>query len=645
MAQINILSSHVADLIAAGEVVEKPANAVKELLENAFDAHAHSVTVDIRGGGRECIRISDDGVGMSAEDAGICFLRHATSKLSDAKGLEAIGTMGFRGEALAAISSVSRMSLTTRQQGAGRGSCIELTAGEINDMREVGCREGTVIEVRDLFYNTPARLKFLGSDRSEGQACVQTALRSAMGRPEISVRCIKDGAEQFFTPGDGKIESCVYALLGRETALDFLRAESESEGIGVQGFVSAPEHCRGNRTGQYFFCNGRPIRSQKLSAALEQAYKNTAMVGKFPACVLYIRLNPNAVDVNVHPTKSEVRFADEKAVFDAVYYGALSALTREDKLSVPGYVPKKTAALMAGSETAGRSGGVPAMERSEVTQQSVPTSPKSDFFQSMTAAEFRQKAPGWEKQLRQESSRTPHEKMPSAVGLLRDSGGSSYTAVVKPLKPGKPVPMPEKKPEQKVMDESFQEEAFRYVGEVMKLYILLEQGDKLLVIDKHAAHERMLFDKIRLWEQPLMAQELLWSVTVNADAEAMELWERNREIFSHLGFEAETFGESSLVLRTLPADVDAAEAAPLFEELLDKLKEGRSLGLKDVRDTLAESVACKAAIKSGYANEEEELKALAKRVISGEVKYCPHGRPVAVVLTKKELDRRFERIQ
>ena len=622
MSQINVLSAHVADLIAAGEVVEKPANAVKELLENAFDAHARSVTVDVRGGGRECIRITDDGAGMSAEDAGICCLRHATSKLSDARGLEAIGTMGFRGEALAAISSVSRMSITTRQQGSPRGTRITLTAGEIDDMGEIGCREGTTIEVRDLFYNTPARLKFLGSDRAEGQACVQTALRSAMGRPEISVRCYKDGVEQFFTPGDGRPESCVYALLGRETALDFLTVESENEGIVCRGFVSAPEHCRGNRTAQYFFCNGRPIRSQKLSAALEQAYKNSAMVGRFPACVLYIELSPNAVDVNVHPTKSEVRFADEKAAFDAVYYGALSALTREDKLTVPGYVPP-----------APRRESVPAVNTAKAT-------PKADYFQSMTASEFRQKAPAWDQQPRQESIWTTTKKE-----LFRDSGKSGYTATAKPIEPKKTAPPPVEREAQTVLDESFREEPVRYIGEAMKLYILLEQGDRLIVIDKHAAHERLLFDKVRLWERPLMAQELLNSVSVKADAEAMELWQRNREVFSHLGFEAEEFGESSLLLRAVPADVDAAEAGALFEELLEKLREGRSLSLRDVRERLAETVACKAAIKSGYDTDSEELKALAKRVVSGEVKYCPHGRPVAVVVTKKELDKRFERIQ
>ncbi|MBQ2896272.1 MAG: ATP-binding protein, partial [Oscillospiraceae bacterium] len=266
MPQIHILSPHVADMIAAGEVVERPASAVKELMENSFDAGAKNIVVEIRGGGRESIRVTDDGCGMSAEDAGVCFMRHATSKLRDERGLEAIGTLGFRGEALAAIASVSRITLTTRQRGTALGVRMELSAGDIEEMTETGCAEGTTITVRDLFFNTPARQKFMGSDRSEGAACVQTALRSALGRPEVSVRCIKDGEEQFFSPGDGRMDSCVYALLGRDAARGFLSVETQRDGVGVRGFVSAPTHCRGNRTGQIFFCNGRPIRSRALQA-------------------------------------------------------------------------------------------------------------------------------------------------------------------------------------------------------------------------------------------------------------------------------------------------------------------------------------------------------------------------------------------
>ena len=396
MPHINILSPHVADLITAGEVVERPASAVKELLENAFDAGARTVVAEIRAGGRELIRVTDDGCGMSPEDAGVCFLRHATSKLSDERGLEAIGTLGFRGEALAAIASVSRITLTTRERGAAVGVRMELNAGEIESMEETGCPEGTTIRVRDLFFNTPARQKFLGSDRSETAGCVQAALRCALGRPEVSVRCLRDGQEEFFSPGDGRADSAVYALLGRDFAAGLKPVDTENEGVGVTGFVSDPGHCRGNRSGQYFFVNGRSIRSRTMQAALEQAYKNLAMVGKFPACVLYITLPNGLVDVNVHPTKAEVKFAREKAVFDGVYYGALAALG----VNAPQIMTPEAPAKAPGA------GAVSAF-----------SAPKKDFFRSMDAAEFKKRY-------------SPPTRTPSEHKMVRD--GVPYRAEYEP---------------------------------------------------------------------------------------------------------------------------------------------------------------------------------------------------------------------
>ena len=303
MPEIQILSPHLADLIAAGEVVERPASVVKELVENAFDAGARTVTVELRGGGATYLRVTDDGCGMAPEDAGIAFLRHATSKLHDEQGLEAIGTMGFRGEALAAISAVSHITLTTRRRGAAAGTHMTLDAGDIQDMYETGCPEGTTMIVRDLFFNTPARRKFLKSDRAEGAACAAAALRCALGRPDVSVRCIRDGEEVFFSPGDNKLDSCVYSLLGRDLAMSLLPCAGEADGVRVHGFLSSPAAGRGSRAQQYFFCNGRWIKSAALQAALEQAYRNTLLVGRFPACVLYIELSCAAVDVNVHPAK------------------------------------------------------------------------------------------------------------------------------------------------------------------------------------------------------------------------------------------------------------------------------------------------------------------------------------------------------
>jgi DNA mismatch repair protein MutL len=318
-------------MIAAGEVVERPGSVIKELMENALDAGAKNVTVELRGGGATYIRVTDDGCGMAPEDAGNCFLRHATSKLKDERGLEAISTMGFRGEALAAISAVSRVELVTRRAEDEMGTRVEVLGGEIQDMGPTGCPQGTVFTIRDLFYNTPARLKFMKSDRAEGLHCVQLALRVALGRPDVSVRCIRDGKEEFFTPGDGRAESAVYALLGRDVALSMLPVEGENGGVRVSGFVSSPAKGRGNRAMEFFFVNGRSIKSAVLQAAVEQAYKNTLLVGRFPACVIYVNINPGAVDVNVHPTKNEVKFSSEKKVFDGVHYSAVNAIRGEKR--------------------------------------------------------------------------------------------------------------------------------------------------------------------------------------------------------------------------------------------------------------------------------------------------------------------------
>ena len=650
MPVIHVLSPHVADLIAAGEVVERPASAVKELLENAVDAGARTVVLELRAGGRDYIRVTDDGVGMAPEDAGVCFLRHATSKLSDERGLEAIGTLGFRGEALAAISAVSRITLTTRRRGAAMGVRVEVEAGEIVSMEETGCPEGTTITVRDLFYNTPARQKFLGTDRSEGAACVQSALRTALGRPDVSFRCLRDGQEEFFSPGDGTAKSAVYALLGRDAAAGLLPVDTESDGVAVRGFVSAPGCCRGNRSAQYFFCNGRPIRSRALQAALEQAYKNTAMVGRFPGCALYITLPNGLVDVNVHPTKAEVKFAKEKPVFDGVYYGTLAALGQ-----------KSAPQAMSGAPLAPETGSA---------------APRGDFFRTMDADTFRQTysaapaRPAGTSGVRDSApyrAASPAAPKPVSSATVSvpvrtytpdiPSGNAPRSPVpapetpVSPAVPAAPVkkeiPAPETAetaPEQTVLDEAFRAEPVRYIGEALNVYILLEQGDRLLLIDKHAAHERILFDKMRLNEKPLMPQELLEPQPFNTDPDGAALLEENAALMARLGFALDAFGDTAFLIRAVPAQLDAASAVPLLEELVEKLREGRSLSVSDVWERLAATVACKAAIKGGWVTEREELLSLAEKVLAGEVTHCPHGRPVMAVFTRAELDKRFGRI-
>ncbi len=636
MPVINVLQPHVADMIAAGEVVERPASVIKELVENSLDAGAKNITVEIRGGGATYIRVTDDGCGMAPEDAGIAFLRHATSKLHDEKGLEAISTMGFRGEALAAISSVSKIELNTRRRGDASGTRVVLEAGDIQEMFAAGCPDGTTMIVRDLFYNTPARLKFLKSDRSEASACQLAALRCALGHPEVSIRFIKDRNEEFFTPGDGKQESCVYSLMGRDMATQMLRCAGENNGIHVTGFVSSPAYGKGNRSAQFFFCNGRFIKSQLLQAAVEQAYKNTLLTGRYPACALYIELGYGSVDVNVHPAKTEVKFSEERKVFDAVHYAVLSALAGE----------RQTAEI----------------KLSESTKKAVGAKP--DFYQSMSAETFRESGYAAPKPVQPQpaAAATAVSALRPPVSAarpvqpvqmsLRAEPAEYENSRILPEKPEKSetVPvfsqdMPVKAVEKPVQNvESRPIPDHKIVGEALKTYIIVEQDDKLILIDKHAAHERMIFDRLKAQEREIMAQNLLIPVTIRPNGDDMDAITENAALLYELGFEIEPFGERELIVRAVPADMDAGDVPTAIEEICEKLRRGKCPDAQSARDEILHTVACKAAIKAGWDTHPKELEAVVDAVISGQVRYCPHGRPVSVTLTHKELDKQFKRI-
>ena len=642
MPVINVLQPHVADMIAAGEVVERPASVIKELVENSLDAGAKNITVEIRGGGATYIRVTDDGCGMAPEDAGIAFLRHATSKLHDEKGLEAISTMGFRGEALAAISSVSKIELNTRRRGDASGTRVVLEAGDIQEMFAAGCPDGTTMTVRDLFYNTPARLKFLKSDRSEASACQLAALRCALGHPEVSIRFIKDRNEEFFTPGDGKQESCVYSLMGRDMATQMLRCTGENNGIRVTGFVSSPAYGKGNRSAQFFFCNGRFIKSQLLQAAVEQAYKNTLLTGRYPACVLYIELGYGSVDVNVHPAKTEVKFSEERKVFDAVHYAVLSALAGE----------RQTAEI----------------KLSESTKKAVGAKP--DFYQSMSAETFRESGYAAPKPVQPQpaAAATAVSALRPPVSAARPVQPVQMSLRAEPAEyetepkleisrilPEKPeksetVPvfsqdMPVKAVEKPVQNvESRPIPDHKIVGEALKTYIIVEQDDKLILIDKHAAHERMIFDRLKAQEREIMAQNLLIPVTIRPNGDDMDAITENAALLYELGFEIEPFGERELIVRAVPADMDAGDVPAAIEEICEKLRRGKCPDAQSARDEILHTVACKAAIKAGWDTHPKELEAVVDAVISGQVRYCPHGRPVSVTLTHKELDKQFKRI-
>lgn len=618
MAVIHVLSQHVADMIAAGEVVERPGSVVKELMENSLDAGARSITAEIRRGGATFIRVTDDGCGMAPDDAGNCFLRHATSKLRDEHDLEAIATMGFRGEALAAVSAVSRIELITRREGDSEGTYVLVEGGEILDMHPAGVPKGTSVTVCDLFYNTPARLKFMRSDRAESAWCVQTALRVALGRPDVSVRCIRDGREEFFTPGDGRPVSAVYALLGRETALSMLPAEGESEGVRVSGFVSSPSAGRGNRALQYFFVNGRAVHSLTMQAALEQAYKNTLLTGRFPACVLYITVSPGAVDVNVHPTKDEVKFSAERSIFDAVYYAALGAVHSEEH--PPEAVLSPAEPLPAAEEFPGPA---PAPGPAAAPERRYAPPPSSRDLSAGL------KAPA--------AGRTAAPAVPDRVPVLRQTPFAPPYGAQAPK-----AAVPEYDQQDLFGDEhGRQAPAARLVGEVMHTYIVAEQGDEMLLIDKHAAHERINFDRLKAAGRQIMSQTLLEPEIWRAGPDQRELILRRADLLAELGFSLEPFGEEELLVRGVPDTLDPAQTIPALEEIAGSLQRGRA----DLqRDEILQTISCKAAIKAGWDTDPEEMRVLVEKVASGEIRYCPHGRPVAIRLSRKDLDRQFRRI-
>ena len=670
MPHIEQLASHVADLIAAGEVVERPASVVKELVENAIDAGASAVVVEIQRGGMSLIRVTDNGCGIAPGELPTAFLRHATSKLRSAEDLGKIGTLGFRGEALAAISAVSRVDIVTRQKGAGCGAALHLEGGVPGQVGEAGAPEGTTIAVRDLFYNTPARLKFMRKDSAETAAVAGLMQHLALSHPDVSFKFIKDGTESLHTPGDGKLESAVYAALGRDFARGLVSVEGRGGDIAVSGFVTAPLLGRGSRSMQVFFVNGRFIKSQLLTAALEEGYRNQIMKGKFPGCVLSVTLPVTAVDVNVHPAKTQVKFAREREVFDAVYHTVLDCL---DARGAPVAAPKPAERVV---------------------------NPRQDFFRSMDAKTFREQGaknaekaaekppvrpaaparPAWNTEWKsaakvadsqtersgyqafrplEKPAGTAFGKPPASVTERREAAPVRETPVKAEAPAEKETPVkPEvaKRPfvpaipaEQQGLDlpgrttiEPPKEAPSRIAGEVLHTSIICESEDGCVwLIDKHAAHERINFDRLKAAKTPPMRQTLLQPVAAELTKEDGALLLENLETLEQLGFSCEDFGDGTVLVREVPADMDAADTAATLEELAEKLRTGRSPAEK--REGLLHTMACKAAIKGGWTSDLSELKVLVEKVQSGEVRYCPHGRPVAVKLTKYELEKMFKR--
>ena len=666
MPKIHCLERHVANLIAAGEVVERPASVVKELTENAIDAGATAVAVEIQRGGMGYIRVTDNGCGMEPEDAETAFLRHATSKIQNAFDLEAIGTLGFRGEALAAIAAVARVELMTRTADREFGTGLTLEGGKVVEREVVGCPEGTTMIVRNLFYNTPARLKFMKRDVAEGAAVYAVVQHVALSHPEVSFRFVREGKEELLTPGDGDLRSAVYAVLGREVALGMLPCKRKDEELSVEGFISRPTCCRGNRSGQHFFVNGRYVKSRTMSAALEQAYQNQKMVGKFPGCVLRVACKLNAVDVNVHPAKTEVKFTSERKLFDAVYYAVKETLEAEQghpqaelKPKVPPkqdqVTPNQTFFRTMTAEEYRRTGQVLHSKRQS------PAPPREDPFETAMRQRRQEVRPS-------ELVRISEAAEPIVVSAVEDRAlveqpvdncveksvetvenplynpGVSKVEPVRTRKPEPirlgqtPAPAPAEQPE-----ETPDTAAWRLAGELFDTYVIVEQGDTAYLIDKHAAHERMNFDRMRAADWKPMSQLLLTPQVLHLAPEECGVLLEQMGLLGQFGFAVESFGGDEVLVREAPNDLSADQIEPALEEIASKLLLTGTADPAAVRDEVLHTMACKAAIKGGWKNDRAELEVVARAVMSGQVKYCPHGRPVAIELSRQQLEKQFKR--
>ena len=655
MPKINLLDKHVAELIAAGEVVERPASVIKELVENAVDAGASSITAEIKNGGVAYIRVTDNGCGILRGDVPTAFLRHATSKVLNPDDLDSIATLGFRGEALASVAAVAHVELLTRTEEELAGTRYVIEGGEEKTLEDAGCAQGTTIIVRDLFYNTPARMKFLKKDTVESNAVAAVMDKIALSHPEISMRFVRDGKEELHTPGDGKLKSAVFAVFGREFTAGLIPVEYEYSGVGVRGFISKPSAARPNRSMQQFFINGRYIKSRTAGVALDEAFKGSLMVGKFPACVLHLSMSFQAVDVNVHPAKLEVRFLNERPIFDAVYHGVKSALNRGDgpnvmslpKPAAPAFPQPQAAAqttLGPGSAVrppsafSGYAESLPGVFQMPPTQQpmlhdgggnrdgievSVPATPA---YQITRRAAPPESAGGPE-----ESADAPQKEIfdaepePGETGAAREEPGEEG-----PAREGLPGAQPLR--------------AARFLGEAFGTYLILECGDELVLIDKHAAHERLLYEKLKEQSGTAFSQLLLRPVTVTLDKNEYAAVLGASEVCAQAGFEIEDFGAGTVLVRSAPLSLEGTDIEGAVMEIAGYLASSKTDVTTEHLDWLYHNIACRAAIKAGDESPREELIALAQTLEENpQVRYCPHGRPIFIVLKKRELEKQFGR--
>lgn len=656
MPKIKVLPKEIAELIAAGEVVERPASVIKELMENAIDAGSSSVTVEIKNGGITYIRVTDNGCGISREDIRNAFISHATSKISTRDDLYAIGTLGFRGEALASIAAVSNVEVLTRTPEEETGTRYCISAGEETLVDDAGCPLGTTIVVRDLFFNTPARMKFLKRDVSEANAVAGIVDKIALSNPDVSIRFIREGKSALFTSGSGDLKTAAYEIFGKDFADGLIEADYSFESVKISGLVSKPTKSRPNRNMQFFFVNGRLVKSGTASAALSEAYKNSIMVGKFPYCVLNIITAPGLVDVNVHPAKIEVRFANERTVFSAVYYAAKNALEHRDE------APKVTIPRTAQTELF-----EPVRPKTE--QMRLPEK-QPDFWNRMSSSEYRSAQQPERPTYQQPAARedivavaSPDKKPetadsePSTIQHFLDAQRAkkeetaAIEADIRPELSEKAATLPDEKPEETAraldtaVDEKPAELPVTVIGEAFKTYIIVQQGESIFLVDKHAAHERMLFNELVKNDSKRSTQMLLTPITVTLSKEEYSSVLDNLDMLMQAGFAVEDFGYSVVIVRECPMEISADEVADVVAELAGYLVENRQKLISEKKEWLFSLMACKAAIKGGMYTTEYERELFIKRLFaSPEIRYCPHGRPVMIEITRRELEKNFGRV-
>lgn len=653
MPKINVLPKEVYSLIAAGEVVERPLSIVKEMIENSIDAGAKHITVEIKNGGTTYIRITDDGCGVAKEDVKKVFISHATSKIAQAEDLNSILTLGFRGEAMASIGAVAKVEMLTRLQGEELGTRYEIHGGQEIDFSDAGCPAGTTIVVRDIFFNVPARMKFLKKDVTEGNSVQGIVERMAISHPEISFRFIREGRQVLVTSGNGDLKGAVYSVFGRELSDTLVSVDYSFEGMRLTGYVSRPHQSRKSRAMQFFFINGRLVKSTTAMAALEQAYKNNIMVGRYPACVLNIEIDAKLVDVNVHPAKIEVRFVNEKPVFNLIYYGVKTAIETKDTVKQADFGASYDGRPYKNLET--HSVKVDFLKKEEPPGQMKFTSkPVDNFWQVASPAK-----PIEHK--RKDSYGNAEDYVISAentIETLDDAVKTEYSVSVKidfaddkrlqstedeiiEIKPDLPKETVEIAEEKSITPE------FTVVGEAFNTYIIVQIENDLYYIDKHAAHERMNFERLKAQAKDNISTQMLLSpVAVKLSAEEYSVITENLSLLAKCGIIAEDFGNMSVIVREIPAVLEGADAKDLIIETAGKLLEHKTDVEPDKMDWIFHSASCRSAVKGGDYTSPQERELFVKKLLSmPNIRYCPHGRPVMIKISKYEIEKQFGRIQ